>query len=164
MKHLPPNTSIKSYEAILADLKDAGTHPKKYLLGASCNAALRNALGADSVVEAKHSPVLMPKALKNEVEIENMRIAHLKDAAALCDLFAWAEESLAKGQSLDEMDISDELLRCREKQADFKGASFPTIAGSGPNGAIIHYRPERGSCAKVTTTELFLLDSGGQYL
>lgn len=60
--------------------------------------------------------------------------------------------------------MSDKLESLRAQQADFKGLSFDTISGSGPNGAIIHYKPERETCAIVRRDQMYLCDSGGQYM
>jgi len=74
------------------------------------------------------------------------------------------EQSIAGGDtSLTEASISDKLEEFRSKQKDFVSLSFDTIAGSGPNGAIIHYHPTHENCAKINKDAVFLLDSGGQY-
>ncbi|KAG5458769.1 MAG: peptidase M24, structural domain-containing protein [Olpidium bornovanus] len=90
----------------------------------------------------------MAKAIKNETELEGIRRAHLRDAAALVSYFAWLEdELLQKGNtSISEADGADKLEEFRAQQHDFVGLSFDTISSTGPNGAIIHYKPERGQC------------------
>ncbi|MBP6985435.1 MAG: aminopeptidase P family protein [Alphaproteobacteria bacterium] len=106
---------------------------------------------------------LMAKACKNSVELEGMRKSHVRDGAALTEFLSWATDRLQKG-ALSELQASDALRGFREKKDHFQGLSFETIAGSGPNGAIIHYRVTPESDRLLRTDELFLLDSGAQYL
>lgn len=112
----------------------------------------------------KSSPISLAKAIKNEAELEGMRNAHLRDAVAIVQFWAWLEEEISNGVSLTEVDVADKLLEFRSKQDGFLDTSFDTISGSGANGAIIHYRPEPDSCSIVDSEKLFLLDSGAQYL
>nr|CAG8651859.1 7571_t:CDS:10 [Entrophospora candida] len=114
-------------------------------------------------VEEARSPVTDAKAIKNEVELEGMRKCHLRDAAALINYFAWLEEQLNAGAVLNEVDGADRLEKFRAEQEDFVGLSFDTISSSGPNGAIIHYKPEPETCAIIDPKLLYLCDSGGQY-
>ncbi|KAK7397207.1 hypothetical protein VNO78_18374 [Psophocarpus tetragonolobus] len=112
----------------------------------------------------KVSPVSLAKAIKNESELEGMRNCHLRDAAALAQFWDWLETEITKDSILTEVEVSDKLLEFRSKQAGFLDTSFDTISGSGPNGAIIHYKPEPESCSFVDANKLFLLDSGAQYV
>ncbi|PIN25663.1 Xaa-Pro aminopeptidase [Handroanthus impetiginosus] len=112
----------------------------------------------------KSSPLSLPKAMKNEAELEGMRNSHLRDAAALAQFWAWLEEEIRNGVILTEVDVAEKLLEFRSKQDGFIGTSFDTISASGANGAIIHYKPEPGSCSIVDAEKLFLLDSGAQYI
>ncbi|CAI0551295.1 unnamed protein product, partial [Linum tenue] len=110
------------------------------------------------------SPISLAKAVKNPCELEGMRNAHLRDAAALAQFWTWLEDEIHKGAKLTEVDVSDKLLEFRQQQDGFIDTSFDTISGSGANGAIIHYRPEPGNCSIVDSKKLFLLDSGAQYV
>lgn len=92
-----------------------------------------------------------------------MREAHLCDGAALVNAFSWLESHITGGSSLTEFQFDQKLIEYRSQQVGFIQPSFPTIAGSGPNGAIIHYRPEAATARDITTDELLLVDSGGQY-
>ncbi|KAK9735416.1 hypothetical protein RND81_04G204600 [Saponaria officinalis] len=112
----------------------------------------------------KSSPIAIAKALKNQAEIEGMRNSHLRDAAALAQFWSWLEDEISKGVMLTEVEVSDKLLEFRANQDGFVDTSFDTISGSGPNGAIIHYKPEPGNCSLVDSQKLFLLDSGAQYV
>ncbi|XP_075222774.1 aminopeptidase P isoform X3 [Lycorma delicatula] len=109
------------------------------------------------------SPVALLKAIKNDVEIQGMINAHIKDAAALCCYFAWLEKEVAKGQLVTEVSGAKKLDSLRSKQEDFVGLSFETMSSVGPHGAIIHYHPSLETDRQITTEELYLCDSGGQY-
>ena len=109
------------------------------------------------------SPVAIAKAVKHIAELEGMREAHLRDAAALATFFSWLEAAVAAGQAVTEASAANHLQSLRAQQQGFIEPSFPTIAGCNGNGAIIHYRPVEGSCAAITPNSLLLLDSGGQY-
>ncbi|KAL6839110.1 hypothetical protein ACP4OV_031164 [Aristida adscensionis] len=110
------------------------------------------------------SPVTLAKSVKNEAEIEGMKKSHLRDAAALAEFWCWLEEEVRKSVPLTEVQVAEKLLEFRQKQDGFIETSFDTISGYGPNGAIIHYRPTPESCSSVGNDNLFLLDSGAQYI
>lgn len=110
------------------------------------------------VVEAE-DPCLLPKACKNKVELEGIRNAHIRDGAAIVKLLHWLDSA----KDVTEIEVADKLLAFRKEQKLFSEPSFPTIAGSGPNGAIVHYRADAKSNRTLKYGELFLLDSGGQY-
>jgi Xaa-Pro aminopeptidase len=118
----------------------------------------------ESYTRTSNSPVSYMKAVKNEVEIAAMRRAHLKDSAAFVCFFDWLERQLSSGQAVDECSAAAKIEEIRRSFPDFVELSYPTIAGSGPNGAIIHYEPTPPTCAAVTTEQMFLVDSGGQWL
>jgi Xaa-Pro aminopeptidase len=107
-------------------------------------------------------PIAMMKAVKNPVEIEGARAAQLRDGAALSRFLAWFDRE-APGGALTEIDAVEALESFRRDSGLLKDVSFPTIAGAGPNGAIVHYRVTRASNRKIAPGELFLIDSGGQY-
>lgn len=111
-------------------------------------------------------PCLLPRATKHAAEQEGMREAHRRDGAALAQFFSWLEQQLAAQPSEawpTEAEIGVEVRRFRAAQEDFWGPSFDTIAGYGPNGAIVHYRAEAGRDLRLAPGNLLLLDSGGQY-
>uniref|UniRef100_A0A9J7X0A1 Xaa-Pro aminopeptidase 1 n=1 Tax=Cyprinus carpio carpio TaxID=630221 RepID=A0A9J7X0A1_CYPCA len=85
-----------------------------------------------------YTPLCLAKAVKNPTEIQGMKMAHIKDAVALCELFAWLEKEIPKG-TVTEISVADKAEELRSQQKDFVGLSFPTISSVGPNGAIIHY-------------------------
>jgi len=118
--------------------------------------------GGGRVLPAE-DPCLMPRALKNPVELEGMRRAHRRDGVALTRFLAWLDKQVA-GNGVDELTAVEELERFRAEGEKFQGLSFDTISGSGPNGAVIHYRATEETNRTLGAGELFLVDSGGQYL
>jgi Xaa-Pro aminopeptidase len=107
-------------------------------------------------------PIAMMKAVKNPVEIEGAREAHRRDGVAVSRFLAWFERE-APGGRLTEIDAVEALETFRRDSGLLKDISFSTIAGAGPNGAIVHYRVTRATNRTIAPGELFLIDSGGQY-
>ncbi|MBX9597826.1 MAG: aminopeptidase P family protein [Burkholderiales bacterium] len=110
----------------------------------------------------QRSPIVYRKALKNEVEVEGTRIAHTKDAVAMISFIYWLEQNWQSG--VDEIRAADKLEEFRTAQVNLHGLSFSTISGYASNGAIIHYRATPESSKVIRDDNLYLLDSGGQYL
>jgi Xaa-Pro aminopeptidase len=111
-------------------------------------------------------PARLPRAIKNEAEIAGSRAAHLRDGAAIAEFLHWLDQQQPGTQ--DEISVAKKLETCRTSYGDrhqmpLRDISFDTISGSGPNGAIVHYRVNEQSNRKLNEGELFLLDSGGQY-
>jgi Xaa-Pro aminopeptidase len=118
---------------------------------------------AGAIISEGADPVALPRAMKNHVEQNGARAAHLRDGVAMVRFLAWAAEALASGRET-EMSAADRLLAERAGQALFRGESFPAISGAGEHGAIIHYRVTPESNRPIRPNELYLIDSGGQYL
>jgi len=114
-----------------------------------------------TIVEAP-DPCVLPKAMKNKVELQGIKNAHIRDGAALAKLLCWLDGATAKGK-VTELDVGKKLHGFRAAHAMFVEPSFHSITGSGPNGAIVHYRATKKSNRALQKGELFLLDSGGQY-
>ncbi len=108
-------------------------------------------------------PCTLPKACKNRAEIDGARAAHIRDGRALVRFLAWLDAEAPSGR-LTEMDAAARLHALRAEGDRFRGLSFDTIAGAGPNGAIVHYRVDESSNRRLEPGSVFLLDSGGQYL
>jgi Xaa-Pro aminopeptidase len=101
------------------------------------------------------------KAKKNITEENGMRNAHIRDGVALTKFIYWIKNK--KNNSQSEISASNYLDNLRSKNKNFFSLSFPTIAGSGPNGAIVHYRASKKTNRKLKKDDLFLVDSGAQY-
>jgi len=110
-----------------------------------------------------HSPLAIPKAIKNEVEREGLRNSCLRDSAAILEYLAWLEIQLKNGNQQTEVSASDKLSEFRRKRDKIVGESFDTISSTGANAAIIHYKPTPESCSVINSNEIYLCDSGAQY-
>ncbi|MEM7742087.1 MAG: aminopeptidase P family protein [Pseudomonadota bacterium] len=108
-------------------------------------------------------PCILPKARKNRAELDGMRAAHIRDGAAVARFLHWLDTALAGGETLTEIDVVERLETFRRERGDLEDISFETICGSGPNGAIVHYRVTRDTNRTVQPGDLLLIDSGGQY-
>jgi len=116
---------------------------------------------AGAKIVAGADPCLVPKARKNAVEQQGARAAHARDGVALVRFLHWLTG--AAGNET-ESSASDRLLAFRAEGEHFRGASFASIAGAGEHGAIMHYRVTPESNRAINRNEVFLIDSGGQYL
>jgi len=107
-------------------------------------------------------PVALPKACKNAVELEGIRVAHRRDGAAVSRFLAWLASSSGSG-TLREIEVSDRLQAMRQETGKLRDLSFDTISGAGPNGAIVHYHASKATERTLEPGSLYLVDSGGQY-
>ncbi len=108
-------------------------------------------------------PCILAKARKNRAEIKGARAAHQRDALALVEFLTWFDAT-APNTTLTEIDLVVELENQRRATGALRDISFETIAGSGPNGAIIHYRVSEETNRTLAPGDLVVLDSGGQYI
>jgi Xaa-Pro aminopeptidase len=116
---------------------------------------------AGATVVAGADPCLIAKAQKNPVEQEGARIAHRRDAVALCRFLHWFATTPREGMT--ETVAAARLLALRAEQPDFREESFPAISAAGEHGAIMHYRVDAALDRPIRADELYLVDSGGQY-
>lgn len=170
--HLNENgVSVRDYSKIFGDaevlsqsLDAEDTKVKKFLVSSRASWALKRALGGDAKVDEVRSPIGDAKSVKNETELEGMRACHVRDGAALIEYFAWLEHQLVVEKvKMDEVTAADRLEQLRSKQKNFVGLSFDTISSTGPNAAVIHYKPEPGNCSIIDPNAVYLCDSGAQY-
>ena len=114
-------------------------------------------------IKLMNDPIEILKAQKNKIEVQGMRNAHLRDGVALTKSIFWIKNKVNNDKKLTELDAIKKIDTNRSKNKSFFSLSFPTIAGSGPNGAIVHYHADKKSNRKIKNSDLFLIDSGGQY-
>ena len=117
---------------------------------------------AGAKVLAKRDPAVLPKAVKNAVEIAGHRAAQARDGAALVRFLHWLSVEVPKG-GVDELSAAAKLHEFRQAGGDLRDLSFDTISGAGPNGAIVHYRVTEETNRPLERDSLYLVDSGGQY-
>jgi len=118
---------------------------------------------AGAKVVALRDPTILPKAIKNEVEIAGQRASQIRDGAAIARFLHWIDEQAPSGE-VDELTASDKLESFRREAPELRDLSFDSISGSGPNGAIVHYKSSEKTNRKLQRGELYLIDSGGQYV
>lgn len=126
-------------------------------------AAIGQALDeAGAVTWRVRDPAVLPKAIKNQAEIAGHQAAQARDGAAIVRFLKWVEAEAPSGK-LDELIASDRLQAIRAAGGMLKDLSFDTISGSGPNGAIVHYKASPETNRPIEMNSLYLVDSGGQY-
>ena len=126
------------------------------------NYALCHNLDASCRVIDRMNPTALAKAVKNPVEMENIRRAHIKDGVAVTKYIYWLKKNIGK-IPMDEMSVADRLEEFRREQEGYLGPSFNTISAYGPNAAMCHYSATEESKAVLEPRGLYLVDSGGQY-
>jgi Xaa-Pro aminopeptidase len=104
------------------------------------------------------------KHIKTERELKGLRECNIRDGAALVNYFAWLEKELEKRDNLTEYEAAVKSAEFRSKQSRFMGESFAPISSTGPNAAIIHYKPDEKESSIIKKDQIYLLDSGGQYV
>ena len=115
------------------------------------------------LLSRERDPCLLPKAVKNEIELQGAAQAHVQDGLAVCRFLKWLEKQPLQGETT-ELSAAQKLYEFRKEVEHFQDLSFGTISGFGSHGAIIHYQVTSGSSLPLTQEGLYLLDSGGQYL
>lgn len=162
------NVTVHGYEAIEAKLTDyAQNENKKVSIDkGDCNFRkynLLNELGYEVIDQKNLIPLL--KCMKNEAQQEGMRQCNIRDCAAIMKYFAFLEEELKKpDHGLDEFNGARKVEEYRTFGDLYKGPSFDTISSIGANGAVIHYKPTKEEAKPLNNDEIYLLDSGGQYM
>ncbi|MGV6852820.1 MAG: M24 family metallopeptidase [bacterium] len=109
-------------------------------------------------------PCQLPKACKNKAELDGIKQAHVLDGQAMIRFLHWIETAINEKIELTEISVADQLQQFREQSDELVSLSFDTISGVGSNGAICHYRVSEQSCKTFQDGQLYLVDSGGQYL
>jgi len=165
VRHLiEQNVAVHAPEEFERDLAALGANKRAVRLDpAACPEAIARLI-ADNGGKLLRGvdPIVPMKAIKNAAEISGARAAQLRDGAAVTRFLAWFDNEAPSGK-LTEIDAVEALESFRRDTGLLKDVSFPTIAGAGSDGAIVHYRVTRRSNRRIAPGELFLIDSGGQY-
>ena len=154
--------NVRGYDEIIPALKGLEPDVKVLADASKLTAALMNALEKAEIIRAEN-PSTMMKAIKNDVELDNLRKAHVKDGVAVTRLMYWLKQNVGK-IPMTEISVSDKLLALRQEQEHFISPSFNTICAYRANAAMMHYSATPESDAKLEPRDLLLIDSGGQYL
>src|SRR3984957_4037230 len=172
--HRKLSNSARDHLERTADVRepDALTSALTQLAHGGASIALDGATAADALsrlIDAAggkavrgNDPVSLLKAVKNATEIAGTMTAHRRDAVALARFLAWVDREAPSG-ALTEIDAVEALETFRRDTGALRDVSFPTIAGTGPNGAIVHYRVTRKTNRRIVPGDLLLIDSGAQY-
>jgi Xaa-Pro aminopeptidase len=163
--HLAPLAKVSEPAALERRLKALKAAAKRIRLdpATASNWFFRKLKGGKAHIVRAPDPCLLPKARKNAAEIKGARVASRRDGAAVARFLAWLDRGTRQG-SLDEIAAARQLETIRSETQALKEISFDTISGAGPNGAIVHYRVTTATNRKLEPGELYLVDSGAQYL
>ncbi len=127
----------------------------------SCSIFYENLIKSKFKIINREDPIYLLKAIKNKTEIKNMIDAHISDGVALTKFLFWIKKINKK--KITEVEAAKKLENFRKLNKNFLYPSFDTIAGSGENGAIVHYRAKKEKCRTINKNDILLCDSGGQY-
>ncbi|XP_028272108.1 xaa-Pro aminopeptidase 2 [Parambassis ranga] len=162
----PLCVQLRSYDSVLSHVKNYVVQPgvEVWIGTEYTNYALYEVITPqDKLMTSSYSPVLTTKAVKDDTEQRILREAHVRDAVAVIQLLMWLEKAVPEGKET-ELTAAEYVNKCRNKQKDSRGPSFETISASGPNAALAHYSPTEETSRRLTVDEMYLVDSGGQYL
>ena len=149
---------ISSINLVLSNI-----YKKKFIVDKNtCSFYFEKILKKNNNILDINDPIYFFKAIKKDSEIKNIKTAHIYDGAALTKYLFWLKRNYHK-KNITEISASQKLYEFRKKNKSFKYLSFPTISGTGPNGAIIHYKASKKTNRKLTKGDIYLVDSGGQY-
>lgn len=155
--------AFRPYLAVFEDVKAIGENRTVLVDPAKASyAILKNIPGTARLLE-RANPTELPKAIKTAAECENMKLAHVKDGAALTRFMKWLKAHVGK-EHITEISAAKKLEEFRAEQEHYLGPSFDPIFGYGPHGAIVHYSATPESDAALEPRGLVLADTGGHYL
>ncbi|WP_270505893.1 aminopeptidase P family protein [Paraclostridium sordellii] len=156
------NVEIKPYNDIYEFIKTLDKNDKILLDSTKINYAILNNIPSEAEKVDEFNPTMFMKAQKNPIELENIRNSHVKDGVAFTKFMYWLKNNVGKIE-ISELSASKKLEDLRREQEGFIEPSFGTIAGYRDHAAMMHYSATKESDAKLEASDLFLIDSGGQY-
>ena len=155
------NIKFNNINLISKSLKEI--NGKKFIIDSStCSLYFENIILMNNKIHNYKDSIYFLKAIKTKKEIKNIKKAHIYDGAALTKYLFWLKNNFIK-KKITEISAAQKLFNFRKKNKSFNFLSFPTISGTGPNGAIIHYRATEKSNRRLKKGDIYLVDSGGQY-
>lgn len=156
-----PDFSLRPFEDFAESLGEL-TGPVRLDRNSAPKGAALALAAAGIEIALADDPCVLPKACKNQTELDGARSAHLRDAAAMVKFLRWLDDAAPSGR-LTEISVVERLENFRRESNALTDISFETIAGAGPDAALPHYRVNEASNRPVVPGELLLVDSGGQY-
>jgi len=158
------NKNIKIYNFNLLPNFILNLSNNKILIDSlTCSIFYKSIIKKNNLILEKQDPIYYLKSLKNKTEIANSIKSHIYDGAALTKFIFWLKNNF-RTKKITEISAQEKLLEFRKKNKTFHDSSFPTISGSGPNSAIIHYKADKKTNRLLRKGDVYLVDSGGQYL
>ena len=157
------NITTRPYDSFYDYVKEIEAGKTVLMSKGVVNYRICNSIPEGVEVLDEANPTVIMKAQKNEVELENTRKAHIKDAVAMCKFMYWLKKNVGK-VPMTEISASDYLESLRREQEGCFDLSFNTICGYAEHGAIIHYGATEETDVEIKPEGLLLVDSGGQYL
>lgn len=154
---------LKPYNDIYEDIKKISGEKTVILDKKRANYALVKNIPDDVKVIDETNLTLLPKAIKNSTEVENERIAHIRDGVAVTKFMYWLKKNIGK-MKITELSAARYLERLREQGENYMGQSFEPIVAYGANAAMCHYSPTEESDTELLPEGFVLFDTGGQYL
>ncbi|XP_060263576.1 xaa-Pro aminopeptidase 2 isoform X2 [Ovis aries] len=159
----PLCVQVEDYSQVSGSVQAYASGDVKIWIGTSYTSyGLYELIPKEKLIEDTYSPVMVTKAVKNSKEQTLLRASHVRDAVAVIRYLVWLEKNVPQG-TVDEFSGAEQLEKFRGEEEFFSGSSFETISASGLNAALAHYSPTRELHRKLSSDEIYLLDSGGQY-
>ncbi|KAI5758069.1 XPNPEP2 [Gulo gulo luscus] len=154
---------LEDYSQVRGTVQTYASGDVKIWIGTSYTTyGLYEVIPVEKLIGDTYSPVMVTKAVKNSKEQALLRASHVRDAVAVIRYLVWLEKNVPKG-TVDEFSGAQWLDQFRREEAFSSGPSFETISASGLNAALAHYSPTKEQHRKLSSDEMYLLDSGGQY-
>ncbi len=162
-EHLGPEVRVHAPDAFATALEALGARAVSADPARSNAWVFQRLAAAGARIRREPDPLMLPKACKNAAELAGLRAAHVRDGVAITRLLAWLSRQ-RPGPALTELAVVEQAWRLRAEGARFHGLSFGTISAAGPHAALPHYRASQTSNRALADGEIYLIDSGAQYL
>ena len=157
------NIKIKDYFSIYEEVKVISSEDKVLLDTNKVNYFIYNSIPRGTEIIDKPNPSTFMKACKNDIELENLKNAHIKDGVAVTKFMYWLKKNIGS-QEMTEMSVAEKLESFRKEWTDYIEPSFNTISAYEANAAMMHYSANKDSNSQLAPRNLLLVDSGGQYI
>ena len=155
--------TIYPYDDIYTYVQTIPESKRVYLSKSNVNSRLVSSIPDGVTILNGENLSLLPKAIKNEIEVQNEKTAHIKDGVAMVKFIHWLKKNVGK-QEITELSAADKLYEFRSGQENFQGNSFDPIIAYGAHGAIVHYSATEETSIPLKPEGLVLMDTGGHYL